>query len=95
MLTVFVVVGVVGVVGVVEEPLSPSNGRARKMTRSWLCQSGARISEAPAAAEERSERGPVNGWQGRLANSSLMLINLIFVHKCQDSGQNHTNLGLG
>lgn len=49
MLTVFVVVGVVGVV---EEPLSPSNGRARKMTRSWLCQSGARISEAPAAAEE-------------------------------------------
>ena len=49
MLTVFVVVGVVGVV---EEPLSPPNGRARKMTRSWLCQSGARISEAPAAAEE-------------------------------------------
>ena len=45
-LTVFVVVGVV------EEPLSPPNGRARKMTRSWLCQSGARISEAPAAAEE-------------------------------------------
>lgn len=35
-----------------EEPLSPSNGRARKMTRSCLCQSGARISEAPAAAEE-------------------------------------------
>ena len=64
------------------ESLSPSNGRARKMTRSWFCQSGARISEAPAAAgESEASEGQSMVGRGRLVNSSLMPINSIFVHK--------------